>query len=808
MTGNFLKLSIRNLLRRKFSSLVNILGLAIGFTGFIAISLYVMEERSYDRYHPERENIYRIVHNTFNKDRKVLMLPVLFHEHLEGVPEIERTVRFLNFSMGGTFRAGDVELMEGKVIHTDVGFFDMFGFELAQGSLETFDENPNSIILTSKAARRYFGDENPVGQLLNYSNFIDFTVAGVLGEFSFNSHLEFELIANYEGMRSINNHMFTDWGNHSTVFYLQLRNDADPLLAGQKIFDLYDEARGSKLRENEYAMYLQPLSEVYLQSSGIESSGFMRTGNATTLYIYSISALLIIILACVNYVNLTTARATSRAREVGMRKVLGAGRGELLKQFLGESLLLCLMAFVLSLGLLELFLPWFSDIIGTTLTMDYTGMGYFWLGLLALVAVVAFLSGFYPGVVMSGFQPLDVLKGSTALISRKVQSGLNLNLRYRQLLIIAQIAISVGLVLASTLIVRQNQFAMQSPGFEKENLIVINLPQSPDINQNYHRLKNRLETYPFIVSTSGGAHVPTESAGNLGRLRLTDQGPEEAEPVYFCPVDFGYFGTLGSRILHGREFDVSYSTDSTNHVILNQSAVRALGLTDPVGQVIRGFWDEVDKQVIGVVEDINFQSVHNTVQPTAYFMNYKFHYYGPATMKMLVRFRHNNLSEVVEGIEEAWEESISGYAASYYFMDQRYDSLYDNELQTAGMGRLFSYFAIILAVLGLWGTTAYVLNAKRKEFGIRKVLGASSLRLARMISLEFSIMVLVASLIAWPVVYYFIDSWLDNFVYRTQIHYLPFLFVGFMAWALCMIIVNTIAISEARRNPIETLKYE
>jgi putative ABC transport system permease protein len=808
MTGNFLKLSFRNLLHRKFSSLVNILGLAIGFTGFIAIALYVIEERSYDRYHPDRENIYRIVHNTFNKDRKVLMLPALFHEHLEGIPEIESTVRILSYAMGGSFRVGDVELMERKVVYADVNFFELFGFELAQGSLQAFEENPNSIILTPASARRYFGDDNPIGQVISFSNFMDLTVAGIIRDFPFNSHLDFDMVANFEGMRSMNNHMFTDWGNHSTLYYLKLRNGADPLLAGQKIFDLYDEVKGSKLQENGHFMHLQPLSEVYLHSAGIESSSFMKTGSATTLYIFSVSAILIILLACVNYINLTTARATSRAREVGMRKVLGAGRGELLKQFLGESLLLCLLAFALGLGLLELFLPYFSEIIGTTIALNYTGMGYFWPVLLAIVFVVALLSGFYPGLVMSGFKPLDVLKGSTALISRKVQSGLNLNLRYRQLLIIVQIAISVGLVLASILIVRQNHFAMRSPGFDKENLIVVFLPQNMDINQNYHRLKNALESYPFIVSISGGAHVPTESAGNLGRLNLTDQGTKEAQAVYFCPVDFGYFETLGASILQGREFDVSYSTDSVNHVVLNQSAARALGLTDPVGEVIRGFWDGVDKQVIGMVEDIHFQSVHNTVQPTAYFMNYKFGYYGPATMKMLVRFRHNNISEVVDAVETAWEESISGYATSYFFMDQRYDNLYQTELQTAGMSKLFSYFAIILAVLGLWGTTAYVLNAKRKEFGIRKVLGASSLRLARMISLEFSIMVFIASLIAWPLVYYFIDNWLDNFVYRTPIHYLPFLLVGLLAWMLCMVIVNTIALSEARRNPVETLKYE
>lgn len=808
MTGNFLKLSFRNLMRRKLSSLINIFGLAIGFTGFIAIALYVVEEKSYDRYHPNRDNVYRIVHNTFSKDRQMLILPALFHEHLDEIPEIERTTRILAYPMGGTFRVGDVELLERKMLYADVNFFEMFGFELALGSLEDFEANPNSLILTPAAARRFFGNEDPVGQVMHHSDFADFPVAGVLKEFPFNSHMDFDMIANFEGMRNVNNHMFASWGNHSTVFYLKLRADADPLYAEQKIFDLYDQARGTNLRENGHYMFLQPLSQVYLHSAGIESSSFMLAGNATTLKIYWISAILIILLACVNYINLTTARATLRAREVGMRKVLGAGRRELQRQFLGESLLLCLLAFLLSLGLLELFLPYFSDIMGASIALDYTGMGYFWPGILALVAGVALLSGYYPGVVMSGFKPLDVLKGSTALINRKVQSGLNLNLRYRQLLIIVQITISVGLVLASMFIVRQNHFAMRSPGFEREDLMVIFLPPTKDINQNYHRLKNTLETYPFVMNVSGGAHVPTESAGNLGRLRLTHQGEEEAQPIYFVPVDFGYFETLGSRIIHGREFDVSYGTDSVNHVVLNQSAALALGLANPVGEVVRGFGDVLDKQVIGVVEDINFQSVHNTVQPTAYFMNYAYRNYAPATAKMLVRFRHDNLSEVVEGVEKAWENSISGYALSYFFMDQRYDSLYENELQTAGMGKIFSWFAIILAVLGLWGTTTYVINAKRKEFGVRKVLGASSMRLARMISVEFTFMVVIASVIAWPVVYFFVDGWLDSFVYRTHISFSPFLWVGLLAWLLCMLIVNTIALGEAHRNPIEAIKYE
>jgi putative ABC transport system permease protein len=808
MTGNFLKLSFRNLFNRKFYSLVNILGLAIGFTGFIAIALYVIEERSYDKYLPDGENIHRIVHNTFNKDRRVLILSALFHEHLQDIPEVESAARILSYYVNGNMRAGEIELLERKFIMADAEFLNMFGFELESGSIESFKEFPNSIILTQNAATRYFGDKEPIGEIMNFENFVDYTVAGVLKELPGKSHFDFELVANFESMRNINDHMFTHWGNHSSVYYLKLRPDAKSKLAGEKIFDLYDQVRDTRFRENGHYMYLQSLNQVYLESAGIESSSFMLTGNSTTLYIFSISAILIILLACVNYINLTTARATTRAREVGMRKVLGAGRMQLMKLFLSESLLLCLLSFMLSLGLLELFLPYFSDIVGTQLVMQYTGLGIFWLWLLGIVLLVALLSGFYPGMIMSGFKPLDVLKGSTALISRKVQSGLNFNLRYRQLLIILQISISVGLVLASSLIIRQNNYALTEPGFEKENLIVIFNPMIRDINQNYHGIKNSLERYPFIVQVSAGAHVPTESISNIGRLRLPDENPEDAQPIYFAPVDFGYFETLGTRLLEGRTFDVTYSTDSTQHVVLNRSAAQSLGLTEPVGLVLKGFWDGTDKQVIGLVEDMNFQSVHNTVQPAAYFMNYVFREYGPATMKILVRFRHDNISEVVEAIERAWDENIQGYSINYFFMDQRYANLYQTELQTAGMGKLFSLFAIILAVLGLWGTTAYVLNSKKKEFGIRKVLGASSLRLATMISLEFSFLVLVSSVIAWPLVYYFIDNWLNNFVYRIDIPLLPFIFTGILAWALCMFIVNTIALNEARRNPIESLKYE
>lgn len=808
MTSHFFKLSFRNLFRRKFSSLVNILGLAIGFTGFIAISLYVIEEKSYDRYLTERHRIHRIVHNTFNKDRNVIILSALFHDHLKGLPELESTVRVLSYNLSGNMRSKEKELLERKFIMADAEFFPMFGFELASGSLAQFEAHPNSIVLTKSAAHRYFGDKNPIGEILNYSDFIDYTVVGILKDLPGKSHLDFEVVANYESMRNVNNHMFTHWGNHSTVYYLKLRPDADSQQMGNKIFDLYDEVRGTKFRENGHTMYLQPVNQVYLHSVGIESSSFMRVGNATTLYIFSISAILILLLACVNYINLTTARATLRAREVGVRKVLGAGRLQLMKHFLGESLLLCLLSFLVSLGFLELFLPVFSQIVGAEILMPYANLGFFWWWLLIIVLLVSLLSGFYPGMVLSGFKPLDVLKGSIVLINRKVQSGLNLNLRYRQVLIILQISISVGLVLASTFIIHQNKFALTQPGFEKENLIVIYNPHSANINQNYHRLKNALEGYPFVLQVSAGAHVPTESVSNLGRLHPTDKSSEEAQPIYFAPVDFNYFETLGIRLLDGRTFNLEYSTDSTHHVVLNQSAAKALGLVDPLGHTLKGFWDGIDKQVIGLVEDVNFQSVHNKVQPTAYFMNYVFREYGPGTMRIMVRFKHDNIREVVEGIEKAWQEIIPGVTMIYYFMDQQYTNLYQTEIQTAGMGRLFSYFAIILAVLGLWGTTSYVLNAKRKEFGIRKVLGASSLRLAAMISKEFSIMVLIASVIAWPLVYYFVDNWLDNFVYRIDIPLLPFLLFSLLAWGLCMFIVNTIALHEASRNPVESLKYE
>ncbi|MFW5707420.1 MAG: ABC transporter permease [Bacteroidota bacterium] len=808
MTSHFLKLSFRNLFRRKFSTLANILGLAIGFTGFIAILIYVLEERSYDRHIPERENIYRVVHNTFNKDRKMIILSALFHEHLERIPEIKSTARIFGHQVAGTMRSEKTEVLEQKMIIADAPFLGMFGYELEKGTLESFRNNPTGIVMSQDAAQKYFGDKDPMGEVLNFRDRVDFTVVGILKERPGKSHLDFDLVANFEGMRQLNTHMFTHWGNHSTTYYVKLQEDANPNDAGEKIFDLYDEVRGTTFGEKGHFMYLQPLNTIYLESSGIESSSFMLAGNATTLYILSVAAIMILLLACVNYINLTTAQATRRAREVGVRKVLGAGRKQLLRYFLSESLLLCVIAFLVSLVLLEMFLPVFFGIVETSLQMDYLGTGNLWIWLPGIVILVALLAGLYPGAVMSGFQPLDVLKGSTALISRKVQSGLNANLRYRQILLVLQITISVALVLASTFIVRQNQFAMQDTGFEKENLIVIHNPSFPEVNQNYHRLKNTLETYPFITAVSGGAHVPTETVGNQGHLSLLGQASDQSQPVYFAPVDFGYFEALQTKVLQGRTFDKSFAMDSTTHVVLNESAARALGLNNPVGEVISGFWDGTNKKVIGMVEDMNFQSVHNKVQPTAFFLNYEFRDYGPASQRILVRFRHNNISEVTEAIEKAWKENMPGSAVSYFFMDQQYEKLYQSELQTAGMGSIFSFLAILLAIMGLWGTTAYVLNSRRKEFGIRKVLGASSLRLAKMISLEFTVMAFISSVIAWGVVYYFIDGWLENFVYSIRISFLPFVVTAMVAWALCMLIVNTIVFNEARHNPVKALKHE
>lgn len=810
MIRNFLKLTFRNLLRQKFSSFVNIVGLALGFACFIVIGLYVYDETRYDLFHEKGDRIYRLHNNTFNPDRVMTNAPALFYEPLtEGLPEAEAVARLLNPYGGAGIAYGDRMFIEHDVIFVDGDFFQIFDYPLKRGDLETFLTDPHHVLITGKMAEKYFGDEDPIGKTLRYKGFLDVVVTGILEDIPRRSHLQFSMVGNFELRRQINPFIFETWGNYSSQFYLLLRPDADPALAEDKILTLFGDARNIDYSERDAYFRLQPLHDIYLGSGDIETLMPVQSGSPSTVAIFSVSALLILLLACFNYVNLSTAKSTIRAREVGMRKVLGASRGKLIRYFLSESFLVALLAMFLGIGLVEMAFPLFSDITGKSLDFSLAEPGLFIPALLVLLLLVALVSGLYPAFVMSAYQPVQVLKGSTLMVGRQLKNGLGFGLRFRQLLIILQFAISIALVSGSLILYAQTKHALTNTGFDRDALIVVKNHWAQGMIDTYDRMRTDLLQYPFVKGVSAGLHVPGEHIGNQGYLRQPDQTAQDAQPIVFATVDYGYFEALGASMAEGRDFDVHITSDSTEAVILNASAARLLGLTDPVGTQLTGFWDGTpQKRVIGVVEDIHFQSVHRSVQPTAFIICIPCQNYPNAAYQILVRLNTGSFTEPMRAVQEAWDAHGTGNPLDYFFMNEHYENLYRKELQAAAAARLFTILAVIIAVMGLLGTTVYIMEARKKEFGIRKVLGASLTGIVKMVSLEFSLLILLSNLIAWPVTWYFMSRWLDNFVYRIDISPWFFVIAGLAGWIIALLTVNSLGINQAKENPIESLKYE
>ncbi len=806
----FFKLAVRNMLRQKFSFLVNVFGLALGIGSFLLISFYVYDETRYDLFHEKGERIFRLTGNLFNPNSTMALMPLLFYPVIvDNVPEVEQLVRVQAPSRPPDLSYGEQSIGSPDILFADPEIFQIFSFALTSGSADAFADDHNGIIIDAGLAEKLFGDEPPVGKVIRYGSH-NLTVRGVMEKVPRHSHLQFSALIHFEYLRPVNAFAFETWGNYSTVFYALLRSDADIPAVENRLLDLFVEARGFAPADDSQHFRLQPLFNVYLGSDGIGSGTVpILTGNSTAIRIFALSAVLILLLACFNYVNLSTARSTGRAREVGVRKVLGANKNTLVRNFLGESLLISIAAMLLALVLVELSLPYFSSLSGKTLSFSSMPPGLLALYLMAIVAGVALLAGLYPSLLISGFDPVAVLKGSPALIGRSLQGRSGPAFRFRQLLIILQFAISIGLVISTLVMYQQTRHALRQSGFDMESLVVVRNVTDAQITQRYHAMRTQLEQHPFIAQISAGTHVPTQHLGLMSQLRQPHQPREEAKLIYLTYVDFGYFETLGVPVASGRSFDVRMHTDSTDAVILNRSAANELGIAEADGSAMLNMGGNGTKRVIGIVEDIHFRSVSEKVRPKAFYINHVHQYQPPAGLQLLIRFNTGSIARVMEAINAAWaEHAPEGADLEYFFMDAQYENLYREELQTGKVARIFTVLAILIAAMGLLGTTIYVMEARKKEFGIRKVLGASTLRLSHMVSKEFGLLVVLANLIAWPLTFYFMSNWLDHFAYRIELTIWVFISAGLLGLLLALVIVNSLALRQAGKNPVESIKYE
>lgn len=805
MTRTLFITFFRNIRRNKAFSFINIFGLALGFAACLITYLYISDELSYDTYHEKSDRIYRML--SHNPDRNISsgIQPAKFYDFAsQNTPGVERIIRKMKWE--GVLGYGDNKFHEVDICFADPEVFEVFDWKFIFGDRAAALTKSQSVVLTQSRAKKYFGDENPVGKTLRLDNSLDMQVTGVIEDVPGNSHYRFGLIGSMELVNLINPSALTNWDNASSYYYFLLHSQAQPAAVAEKLHELYSNAIPEG-KNAPSAFLLQPLEGIHLHSANV-SWDIGTHGNIQTVYGFAVVAFLIMLIACFNFVNLTTAGATARAREVGMKKVLGANRRSLIAQFLAETLLFSLIAMLLALIMLELALPFFNRLTEKSLVPDFTSNPQLYWVIPVMVAVVTMLAGLYPAMVLSGFHPLTILKGGSVAEIFKVPGKQRLQLRMRQLLIVFQFAISAGLIVAALLIGNQMHFIRHKDlGFNHEALLIIENPWDADMRSRFERMHTDLQRLPAVTGVAGSHNLPGRNLNNYtGGFRERNAPRESGIRIGLVAVDYDFFRVMNTPIEAGRDFSNEFAIDASGACIVNRTLATHLADGDVVGMEVTGFYDGQPRTIVGVAQDIHFTSLHQQVTPAAFFVsdqNYP-NYYN----HIIIRINPANIIQAVKEIEELWNEVAPQWPMQSYFLDFKLNEFYRQEQQITLTTNLFSGLAIFLSLMGLFGLILFVMRSRTKEIGIRQVHGATPLDLLRMFASEFTLLMLVANLIAWPLAYLVIQNWLERFVYRVQIGIQPFVAAALFTLALSLVMVTYHVVKTLRANPVNALKYE
>ncbi|MCF8229661.1 MAG: ABC transporter permease [Bacteroidales bacterium] len=808
MIINYFKTAFRNFYRQKGYSFINIAGLAIGFASFILIMLFILNEFSYDKFHKDHERIYRIaVKGRMSGDFfDVAVSPAPLAPALKTeFPDVEEATRIRRTFQTTFFIHDEKKYYERGLLFADTGFFKVFSFRTLQGDPERMLKEPFSIVLTEKTARKYFGEENPLGKILKYNDQHSFTVTGVIRDVPTNSHFTFPMLASWSSQEEMGaNQMLEQWGSMAYHTYVKLMPQVDTEKFDEKIHDyilskMIESSGGSpedfEGLQMEFIPYLQPLTSIHLHSNKMAELG--TNGDISYVITFSLVAVFILIIACINFMNLTTARSSKRAKEVGIRKVHGAHRMMLIRQFLIESTLLSLTGLLFSFLIVELAMPVFNDLIGEDLSISFFERWDLIMGLLLVGIIVGLLAGSYPAFYLSSFQPVRVLKGD-------VQKGPKRSL-LRNTLVVLQFTISISLLIGTGIIYAQLSYIQnKNLGFDKENILVIPL-RGNRLQENHALIQNKLKTLPEIKSVSSSFGLPGQGTDGTAYF---PEGKSRTDPwlIFNMSVDYEFLETMGMELIKGRSFDENYATDTAG-VVINETLWKKLGWGEDVlnkkfriGDPDSGYVFHV----IGVVQDFHNKSLHDPIDPFIF-------YHNPGRFSNIVlKLNKGNVKKSIERIEEKWNEMEASFPFDFYFFDQSLDDIYKREQK---MGETFIYFsiiAILIACLGLFGLASYTAEQRTKEIGIRKTLGSSSFAISMMLTREFTKWVLVANIIAWPLSFYLLWTWLSNFAYSIDIFDKWWLFVTAALLSLLIAVLTVLyqALKAANANPVDALKYE
>ncbi len=801
MFKNYLKIAVRNLLKHKAYSFINIAGLAIGMTCCLLILLYVLNELSYDRFHQDANRIYRIAWQSSNPQTRTPH--PMAQAMVKDFTEVESAVSLSPIWGPGLTRPmfsvkyGDQRFEEREVFSADSTFFEVFSFPLLKGDPKIALRSPTSLVITEDVARKYFGDEEPLGKVLTINNEVDLKVTGVLQNIPANSHFHFDFLIPYALLKMRETGSYYQWEDFGHYNYVKLALHADPKTLETKIPDWFlkynewpaDDVQ--ELKSGQVAFRLQPVTDIHLRSH--LKWELEPNSDVAYVYLFSAIAVFVLLIACINFMNLSTARSATRAREVGMRKVLGAFRAQLIGQFLGESILLSVMALLLSIAAVELLLPFFNSVSGRNLAVNYFENPWLILGVGAMSLAVGIVAGSYPAFFLSALQPVRTLKNTVKFGARSA--------RFRQILVVTQFAISIALIAGTGIVSSQLEFLKNKKlGFDKEQVVVVPIKSSA-MRRNYEAVKAELLRDPAIVSVAAASNVP---GGRFNQNQIYWQDENGEQDVSQVRVDYDFFKTLGIEMAEGRSFSKAMSTDSANAFILNETAARMYEWVTAVGKQITWLDDDNTRRgtVIGVAKDFHFQSLHRSIEPLI------FHVLPEGFNYFLIKINGNDVSTTLAYLEKKWRTLEPERAFEYSFLDSDFAALYNSEERMQAIVGNFSFLAIFIACLGLFGLASFTMQQRTKEIGVRKVLGASVSGIVLKLSRDFTRLVLIAFIVASPLAYFAMNAWLQNFAYRTVIGFGVFAWSGLLAFVIALLTVSSQAIKAALANPVDALRYE
>ncbi len=806
MFWNYIKSAYRNFTRNKFYTLINILGLSVGLAAFIFILFYLKDEVGYDKHNVKYQQIHRLdsEFNINNKVDKFAIVPVPMGPAFKlEFPEVEEFVRL--YGAGNSLiKFGDKEYYEEDFYFTDSTIFDVFTIPFIAGKPDRALTEPYTIVLTEKIAKKYFGDEDPLGKMIETGAGNSYSVTAVIEDLPINSHLRFDAllsgatIAERQGVDNFNSMEPVRFWNIGVYTYILLNKNADIQAIYDKFPDFYDKYMrpiGDQINAS-YSLITTPLADTHYRS-GLSAN--RPTGNRAYIFIFSSIAIFILLIAAINYMNMATARSTNRAREVGMRKVSGAYRSQLIRQFIGESLLLVFIAMLIAIFAVYLLFPDFNNLVGKS--MSFTSTPIIFVLIFIVTLLIGLLSGSYPAFYLSSFKPVSVLKGKVTPSGRR--SGL-----FRKVLVVVQFFIAIVIIITTMSVSDQLRFLKKKDlGFDKQNLVVMQLQDSA-FRSKVETFKAELLQDPNITGVTNSTGVP----GNITWIQVINVEKDSLmveSSLILAMVDYDYIDVLGMEIVNGRNFDINMSTDDTGAVIINETAMKSLGWEgNPIGKRI-DYGIDLDgnvarpMKVIGVVKDFHFRSLHNPVEPLMLFIT-------PAPRYLVsARIKGDNTREALEFIEEKWNDFGAKRPFDFEFLDESMDEMYQAEVKISRIMGIATVLTIFIALLGLLGLSSYIAERKTKQIGIRKILGASIGSILRMMYREFTWLILIAFVLSIPISYWRIDIWLkDNFVYYTDIHWYTFMFAGLIAFCIGIITISYHILKAASENPVNAVKYE